>query len=232
MSIKLRNKWNIKQGVMEPSLDHLQQWAKIAVGSLMLQETSVSWFFRRILKESLLELQKEDSIYFLFVEPWASPVSRLRSYKKMLRPFEKYLGAENLFEEEALLEDETSVFSAVLTLTASNLDFVQEHLLGGGFVGGIIHDQNRPFTEQEKSALTKEILKKSRFIKTMFSFDLVAVTDTIVNDETTFFRIYHDQDDRFYLEFWGYKARVAALLNKLRHGLSEQWKIGPEVVGN
>lgn len=232
LSIGTRDKRKIKQGLGYLASDDLHQWERIEVGSLLLREPGDTHFFKRILKDSLLLLLQEYTLHILFIEPFTEKISRLRSYKKMLRPFEKYLGAENIFEEEVFLEDETSVFTAVLTLTASNLDFVQEHLLGAGFVGGIILDQNKPFTEQDKSTLLKDILGKSRFIKSMFSFDLPAVIDTSVNENNTFFRIYHDQDDRFFLEFWGYHHPVNALLDQLRRGLSKQWKVGPEVVGN
>jgi hypothetical protein len=57
---------------------------------------------------------------------------------------------------------------------------------------------------------------QGRLKKNRYYFDFPLIVDALANDEHTLFRFHADQDQRYYLEFWGRASAVDRFVSELR----------------
>lgn len=225
ITIAQKDKERINYGFGNIDTKELPYWDQLKVGVLTFRNEYQGDFFNKVLELAFSSLLKNHTLYLVFVEPYASPITRLRSYAKLFNLHRHKLADENLVEEEIIIAEGHSVMTAVLELKSANLAIVLDQLLRGSFVFGVV--ANQPLTKTWKIAFLQQLVQRANTNKERLRLNLPFALNELVAQDLLLFRIYADQDNREFLECWGASPAIEQLLSQLRTDLGAQLKVYP-----
>lgn len=175
--------------------------------------------FDSFLKKCLLYFIEINTLYFVYLEPYASARSKIRSYRKLFYDVKTEIGAENVAEVEVPIGTNESRLSAVVKITKQNLNFITAFHFNSAFVFGYITDKNLLVDTAISQSFLKSLIEKDLNQDKTSSLNLLKSINRLINAQDVLLTIATDGKNNQSINFFG----MQPYLNGLSQILEERF---------
>lgn len=215
-SVLANNIFTYGIGKEELSHEQLEELSAIKIASFKLDNSVYQAEEKIFFKEFSRELIKNHQALFVFMEKLPKPISKSRSYKKLMYPHRKQVGEGNLFEEEVIVKENQSILVSAVAIDDQNLDYVCDHLIGSLFVFGYVFGKDQEVKAAFDQLSLSSIIKSENYVKGIFDLNILWLIAHVLNDQAAVFMRSTDGKDNSYMNVFYTNPKVTGFVEEMR----------------
>lgn len=191
---------------LESNIFALSQRDKEKIKSVNLFQVKEQAYFQRdivqFFRNFLVFCMEEHNIYFVFIEDYPQPKSRIRSKKGLFYTHKEKLEKNTVFETEMEVAPGETLMAGIIRLTSKNMDYVFGKLEKLPFAFGyLVPKGNKPFRISRKNFLETMVSQGLKHGK-VFWKNWPKIAAYLVNPDKKLFYLQDLNDAEYFRVFY------------------------------
>lgn len=193
------------------------QWQEDIKGAAFyfLEEVDESLEFKTFFRQAVAHLVEGYRVYFLYLEPTSSQKSRLRTHRKMFRPRQEEIGADNLHDVEVPVSPTESVLVSSIRITEENMDFVFKHLASHMLTFVYLDRPSAQPPLPAQNEFLKQLVSRYSLKNGAYRINLPLLALRTAEAEALIFRLKRDGRNRQAIEWYGPPRQIDEMIEQL-----------------